>query len=317
MERLSREEDEREAAAAAHEREMQLYPPLPLPGEIGSYGYGRLETPPQQQQQQQSMSQHEAPANPDDEILRPGNYLLCTWDIENLMDTNAAAGCFYQLGAFLPHGPTFIQPVVPDGKPSEELVWSGHFLPLSNKTYMAKVPGVPGGMPAKSMPEALSAFLDFLEKGQRSVRPQYDGVVLLSHVQESIPSLLRAVRQSGVVDRFERVVKGMGDMCSYLAQCHIGRLTEGGSGGSGEGGKLDLSMGKVHQAVFGIHLPDSSNYFRTDKRASCVHKVVLTFKLFKHHVFVHDFFFPDFGEALRCPAQLPQLLPPVCEADEV
>ena len=64
-------------------------------------------------------------------------------------------------------------------------------------------------------------------RGKTSARPAYDGVLLLSHIRESIPILLRAFKNhSGLEGRFRRVVAGMGDISAYLADHHRYRVTK-------------------------------------------------------------------------------------------
>ena len=46
-------------------------------------------------------------------------------------------------------------------------------------------------------------MLDFLEKGIKSKRPAYDGVVMVCHVQERIPVLLKALKRLNLMDRFK------------------------------------------------------------------------------------------------------------------
>ena len=103
--------------------------------------------------------------------------------------------------------------------------------------------------------ETLQGFVDFLEKGRNrvrwsvnfafdwwkfiQVRPAYDGVVLLSHLPEVIPQLLKSLQRWsnlcslefqfklflngfrwGLYNQFQRSVASIGDLSTYLSTEH-------------------------------------------------------------------------------------------------
>ena len=72
-------------------------------------------------------------------------------------------------------------------------------------------------------------------RGKSSVRPSYDGVLLLSHIRESIPILLRAVKNHSLEGRFRSVVAGMGDISAYLADHHRDKF-------HADNGQVDLGL---------------------------------------------------------------------------
>ena len=65
-------------------------------------------------------------------------------------------------------------------------------------------------------------MLDFLEKGIKSKRPAYDGVVMVCHVQERIPVLLKALKRLNLMDRFKVKHLFLPNCCCPLY--HIFRL---------------------------------------------------------------------------------------------
>ena len=86
-------------------------------------------------------------------------------------------------------------------------------------------------------------MLDFLEKGIKSKRPAYDGVVMVCHVQERIPVLLKALKRLNLMDRFKQLVAGLGDTSTYLGKAHAKKIMSGG--------KMDLALSNVFRTVTG------------------------------------------------------------------
>ena len=182
-----------------------------------------------------------APVKQYEDVLRPGNYLLCCWDSE-AMSGNVDWGKLYGIGAYMPHGPTFHEAILPDAS-EEELMNNKNFV-KHGALWFVKGPDF-RLVHTVTTEMALNNFLTFLEKGCQSSRPSYDGVILLSHLQESIPTLLKTVKKLEISERFNKVVKGVGDLCSYLAQCHMKKFM----GDYANTGKMDLSLPAVTEAI--------------------------------------------------------------------
>ncbi len=214
---------------------------------------------------------------PDHDQLKPGNYLLAAWDCMRLTgsssspedSSSSSSGAIVQLGCFLPHGVEFQASVWPEGEEDgegateEELSKSGHFVHLGGRWLGAAASARHEVISTRA---AITGLLDFLEKGCRSVRPFFDGVLLLSHEQEDIPALIKAAKRLKVYDRFRRTVRGVGDLCTYLAQCHAKRLSEGGAADSQ--GRIDFGLSSVARAVLGEAVSSRSP---CQRRAQVVH----------------------------------------------
>ncbi len=210
------------------------------------------------------------PAAVNPEVLRPGSYLLCTWDCQ-VLEGNHPQRLIYQLGAFLPHGVEFLQCVLPEGVSDEELRDHPKLFRKINGTWCVKHHSKLRWLPTVSLKAAIEEFLTFLEKGCRSSRPYFDGVLLLSHVEEIIPIIFRAVKVCQLLERFSKTVKGMGDLCTYLAQCHMKRISIALTAASMQ--KLDLSLHTVYWLVIGLRLNLSCS---SEAKAQACYKVLET-----------------------------------------
>ncbi len=198
------------------------------------------------------------------ETLKPGNFLLATWDCKTLGANAQGQGTIVQIGTFLPHGVSVSSAIYPAEECSdEELKESGHFSQVRGRWHYRR--GYQW-TPTVTTTRALEDLLSFLEKGCDSVRPRYDGVVLLSHIQESIPGLLKAVRKQSLYDRFRRTVKGMGDLCSFLAQCHMKRFVA-----LGTGHKMDLGLHAVSGVILGERIGSSAS---CERKAQTVYDIL-------------------------------------------
>ena len=67
-----------------------------------------------------------------------------------------------------------------------------------------------------SFEEALEKVLDRFNQILNNL-PEYDGIVLLCHEEESMAYLLKAVKKSGLYEKFCFLVKGLGYVCQYLS----------------------------------------------------------------------------------------------------
>ena len=107
-------------------------------------------------------------------------------------------------------------------------------------------------------------MIDFLEKGRNRVRPAYDGVVLLSHLPEVIPQLLKSLRRWGLYNQFQRSVASLGDLSTYLSTVHHHRLKE-----LGHGQQLNVSLEFAYERVTkGLKAKVSSSL--CDRRAALI-----------------------------------------------
>lgn len=102
-------------------------------------------------------------------------------------------------------------------------------------------------------------------RGKSSVRPSYDGVLLLSHIRESIPILLRAVKNHSLQGRFRSVVAGMGDISAYLADHHRQKFYA-------ENNQIDLGLFNVFAKV---------NGYRADKRSTCEQRATHSYEILR------------------------------------
>lgn len=215
----------------------------------------------QRQEQQQQQQQAGPPSYPPpvpakrpppepvyEDDLKPGNYLVCAWEgtCDNAGES-VTMGAFSQLGAWLPHGVSFLELVAPADVAKQAETNPRRYFKDFRQVWFGRTPAG-NALPLTDMKTALSRLLDFLERGCKTVRPSYDGAVLLSHQQECIPGLLRVVRHAGLGERFARVVKGLGDSCSFLAQCHMKRFLEADATGTD---RMNLSLSKAHAVVLG------------------------------------------------------------------
>ncbi len=203
----------------------------------------------------------------DSEILKPGNYLVATWDCTTLEDVyEDPRGVIAQMGAFLPHGVSVVCAMQPGKEECTRQVIddSGLFVKIRGE-LKGKCRSGRELMPLTPTKQGLESFLTFLEKGCRSVRPAYDGILLLSHIQEIIPTLIKSMRKHCLYERFSRTVKGMGDLCTFLAQCHLKRFARGT-----DAGRVDLAISAVSLSVLGE---------RTTERSSCDRKAKTTYEV--------------------------------------
>ena len=67
-----------------------------------------------------------------------------------------------------------------------------------------------------SFEEALEKVLDRFNQILNNL-PEYDGIVLLCHEEESMAYFLKAVKKSGLYEKFCFLVKGLGYVCQYLS----------------------------------------------------------------------------------------------------
>ena len=167
------------------------------------------------------------------EVLRPGNYLLVTWDILPL--GSGLKSSIYQIGAHTAHGDSMVTCVLP-ATPGQRAEATLHpTCPLVKVTLGGKVqpsvrhPSTGRYFECVGEREALQQMIDFLEKGRNRVRPAYDGVVLLSHLPEIIPQLLKSLQRWGLYNQFQRSVASLGDLSTFLSTTvHHQRLKENG-----------------------------------------------------------------------------------------
>ena len=64
--------------------------------------------------------------------------------------------------------------------------------------------------------KSIESFIDFLSEGLVTQHNAFEGVVLLCQSEDSITNLIKHVRQAGQESRFTMVVKGMGDLKSFV-----------------------------------------------------------------------------------------------------
>ena len=102
-------------------------------------------------------------------------------------------------------------------------------------------------------------------RGKTSTRPAYDGVILLCHIRESIPILLRAVKNNSLEDRFRSVVAGMGDISAYLADHHRDKF-------HADNGQVDLGLYNVFLKV---------NGHKADPRSTCEMRATQSYEILR------------------------------------
>ena len=148
----------------------------------------------------------------DNNHLPYANYLLVIWD------AHFKLGHLLQLGAFINFSK---KGFIKHSKPVENMASLGlvHENRLKyNKDYSQVVHPVTDNIfYLMSLKECLESFLDFLQKNLTSQRPAFDGIVLLSQSEEDIPFFIRAVRKSQLETKFNALVKGMGDLKSFVS----------------------------------------------------------------------------------------------------
>ena len=203
------------------------------------------------------------------ENLRAGNYLVATWDAKT--DGHAYDGVICQIGAYLPHGADFIRETLEDGfTPAEMAENPDKYVNIINGRAGMYVKAKTGSlMQITTTKIAMQELLAFLEKGKNSTRPAYDGVLLLSHIRESIPVLLRAVKKHDLEQRFRGVVAGMGDISAYLADHHKDKFQ---ADNRAAGPQVDLGLFNVFTKV---------NGYKPNKYATCEQRATHSYEILR------------------------------------
>lgn len=140
-----------------------------------------------------------------------GNYLLVVWDCL------AHKGQMLQLGAYMPvNQSSLIQTIKPEGSFSllagishKRLAYTKDFQAVTHPCLNIK-------HPLKPLKAAIAAFLDTIERGLSCQRPVFDGALLVCQYEDDITALIKAVRKTGLETRFNTLVKGMGDLKSFV-----------------------------------------------------------------------------------------------------
>ena len=158
----------------------------------------------------------------------------------------------YQLGCFLPHGVSLLQCIIPEeGLEEAKQHPTAPLVQLKGGHYVQH-PGTKQLERCCSEKVALAKFLQFLERGKSSSRPAYDGVVLVSHILEAIPPLVKAVKKHKMEQQFLKTVKGLGDVCTFISKSHSRRFLDESNPSS----QMNISLNVVHERLFGrkLHL---------------------------------------------------------------
>ena len=187
---------------------------------------------------------------------------MASWDITMPEGSDAISGPITQLGVWLPHGKSFLQCVAPEDANEMELASNPRYVKLQDKWCMRHQGSV---LPMLSISGTVAKLIEFLEMGCKITRPPYEKVVLLCHYQESIPRLLRAVKKAGLQDKFRNIVAGMGDTCSYLAQCHMKKFLDQGVS------VPDLSLKNTSSLVLGMQISYSKS---SDTKAKGTYEII-------------------------------------------
>jgi len=150
------------------------------------------------------------------EVLRPGNYLLVVYDMITLGAGIKADP--YQIGAISTLGDTFLRCIEPKNQKYEAEV--SRELPMvmfKNKFHLNN--RTTGTMEPCHLEEiAFKDFISFLEKCKNRTRPAYDGIVLVSESEESIPLLLKFVKRMNLETWFWRNVVSLGGLSNYVTR---------------------------------------------------------------------------------------------------
>ncbi|XP_059095481.1 uncharacterized protein LOC131890195 [Tigriopus californicus] len=183
---------------------------------------------------------HESVPSPIQPVIKPGNYLIATVDLTTWKDREGVSGSMIQLGTYLPHGVSHSFCMLPENVDQSDLISCGVFFKVREAMFMKVGSKL---VPTFPRDHSLVSFLDFLEKGCRRVRPAFDGVILLSYLQEDLPHVIKAFMKAGLYDRFANVVKGVADLCNFVAKEHSWRFMVNG--------KLELSLAHVYYNTVG------------------------------------------------------------------
>lgn len=183
---------------------------------------------------------HRSVQSPAQPVIKPGNYLIATVDLTLWKDREGMSGSIIQLGTFLPHGVSHSACMLPENVDQADLISCGTFFKVRESMLMKVGPKL---VPTFPRDHSLVSFLEFLEKGCRRVRPAFDGVILVSYLQEDLPHLIKAFMKAGLYDRFANVVKGVADLCNFVAKEHSWRFMVNG--------KLELSLSHVYYTTLG------------------------------------------------------------------
>ena len=159
------------------------------------------------------------------ETLRPGNYLLLTWDTETL------AGSNYQLGCQSFHGDQVLLCLLPDTEVGLNLAKHHPHCPLvimSGRPYVRHT-NTAQFQQCLEPAEALGRLLDFLERSKNRTRPSYDGLVLLSHNLDHLTDIIKVFRKHNLYQRFSGLVSAVGSLTNLLLHKNVRGVTDSSS----------------------------------------------------------------------------------------
>ena len=159
------------------------------------------------------------------ESLRPGNFLLLTWDSEIL------GGSHYQLGCQSYHGDRLLLCLVPDTEVGLNLARHHAHCPLVTMAGQPYVRHTNTGQFQQCLEpgEALTSLLEFLEKSKNRTRPSYDGLVLLCHDLHSLTGLVKSVKKHSLYQRFSQLVSAVGSLTNFLLNKNVRGVTDSSS----------------------------------------------------------------------------------------
>lgn len=165
------------------------------------------------------------------QILRPGKYLLVTWDME------AAGGSIYQLGGWSGHGDHVHCMVTPQLEADLQRAKHHPDYPLVVMAGSQFVRHANSGqfLQAVTEGEAIFRFMRFLETCKNRTRPAYDGVVLVSHNSTNVSMFLKTFKKYKMYVKLSQLVSAIGDINKYLR--------------SVDSSKCDFSFARLYESV--------------------------------------------------------------------
>ena len=176
------------------------------------------------------------------ESLRPGNYLLLTWDCETL------GGSLYQVGCQSYHGDCLLLCLLPDTEAGLTLARQHYHCPLVVMSGQSYLRHTNNGQfkPCIQQREALTRLISFLETCRNRTRPSYDGVVLVSHTLDTVTDLIKTFRKHELYDKLRQQVSAVGDLTKLLQNKKVHGVTDSSS--------LEACYNAVlHRKMYPIH----------------------------------------------------------------
>ena len=102
-----------------------------------------------------------------------------------------------------------------------------------------------------------------MDKGINSQRPSLDSAILICQYEKDIPYLFRAMRQCGLETRFNSVVKGLGDLKSFINEFHpkyLYYMEVKSTGNDNWSDFVSMRLAEITERLLGVS-PNFANFY--------------------------------------------------------